>query len=202
MDACLGCLSGSLKKTGTNLVAYSGNDVLSRYPSHDQLQVIYSTYLTSILQRQLSKHPVWSHKSKVSALASSMVQVYEQVRSKFTVDDYSHYLFTPRDLTRWVLSLLRYDLAGGQKDTSGDEVLVVWSYEAHRLFRDRLVGEETMAKFDSILMTVVRNDWSANIVDRLKGALTSKRFVFCFDLCTWYHGPSVAIDTDTDRYVV
>lgn len=106
-----------------------------------------------------------------------MVQVYEQVRSKFTVDDYSHYLFTPRDLTRWVMSLLRYDLAGGQKDTSGDEVLVVWAYEAHRLFRDRLVGEETMVKFDSILMTVVRNDWSANIVDRLKGSLTSKHFV-------------------------
>jgi|SRR6218665_115822 len=145
-----------------------------RYPSHDQLQVIYSTYLTPIMQRQLSKHPVWSHKSKVSALASSMVQVYEQVRSKFTVDDYSHYLFTPRDLTRWVMSLLRYDLAGGQKDTSGDEVLVVWAYEANRLFRDRLVGEETMVKFDSILMTVVRNDWSANIVDRLKGTLTSK----------------------------
>lgn len=32
------------------------------------------------------------------------------MQSKFSVDDHSHYLFTPRDLTKWVLGLLRYDL--------------------------------------------------------------------------------------------
>lgn len=40
-----------------------------------------------------------------------------QVRAKFTVDDYSHYLFTPRILTQWVLGLFRYDLAGGKSLT-------------------------------------------------------------------------------------
>lgn len=33
-----------------------------------------------------------------------------QVRDAFSVDDYSHYLFTPRDLTQWVLGLLRYQV--------------------------------------------------------------------------------------------
>lgn len=37
-----------------------------------------------------------------------------QVKAKFTVDDHSHYLFTPCVLTQWVLSLLRYDLTGGE----------------------------------------------------------------------------------------
>lgn len=37
-----------------------------------------------------------------------------QVRAKFTVDDYSHYFFTPCILTQWVLGLFRYDLEGGE----------------------------------------------------------------------------------------
>ena len=38
---------------------------------------------------------------------------HRQVKAKFTVDDHSHYLFTPCILTQWVLSLLRYDLTAG-----------------------------------------------------------------------------------------
>ena len=46
-----------------------------------------------------------------SKLAGTMVELFEQVRSRFTVDDYRHYLFTPRELTAWVMGLLRYDVA-------------------------------------------------------------------------------------------
>lgn len=121
-----------------------------------------------VLHQQLSGHSVWNNQSRVYALASSMVQVYEQIRAKFTVDQYSHYQFTPRDLTAWVVSLLRYNLAGGQRDSSPDAVMTVWAYEANRLFRDRLVGEETRTKFDNILVTIVRNDWSVNVVETSK----------------------------------
>ena len=56
--------------------------VTFRYPEHDQLQSIYSSYLMPVLHRQLDRHPVWSSQSKVNALAGSMVQVYEEVRHK------------------------------------------------------------------------------------------------------------------------
>jgi hypothetical protein len=69
-----------------------------------------------------------------------------QIRSKFTVDDYSHYLFTPRDLTNWVLGLLRYDVS--VEDSSANQLLEVCAYEARRLFRDRLVGKKGVDKFD------------------------------------------------------
>lgn len=85
-----------------------------RYPDNEQLQSIYGAYLQAALSSQLEKHQVWGNPSKVRALASTMVQVYEQVRQRFTADNYSHYLFTPRDLTRWVLGLLRYTLSGGK----------------------------------------------------------------------------------------
>ncbi|XP_074649972.1 cytoplasmic dynein 2 heavy chain 1-like [Tubulanus polymorphus] len=137
------------------------------YPDRDQLQAIYGAYLTPVLHRHLSNHHIWGNPAKVHALAGSMVQVYEQLRTKFTVDDYSHYLFTPRDLTQWVLSFLRYDLTGGRDDNSADHLIEIWAYEARRLFRDRIVGNEGRNRFDSILMSVIRSDWSSGVLDEL-----------------------------------
>jgi len=51
--------------------------------------------------------------------------VSPQVRSRFTVDDHRHYLFTPRELTAWVLGLLRYDVAS-------EPLLDVVAHEAQR----------------------------------------------------------------------
>ncbi|KAK3801155.1 hypothetical protein RRG08_006872 [Elysia crispata] len=137
------------------------------YPDRDQLQTIYAAYLKPILHRQLARHSVWGSSSKVHALASSMVQFYEQLRARFTVDDHSHYLFTPRDLTQWALALLRYDLTAGAKDSTADTVLEIWAYEARRLFRDRIVGQDNRSKFDNMLQSVVRSDWSSDIFDGL-----------------------------------
>lgn len=109
-----------------------------------------------------------------------------QLRSRFTVDDYSHYLFTPRDLTNWCLSLLRYDLNAGAKEGSSDHVLEIWAYEARRLFRDRVVGTEGQNKFDSILMSTVRADWSANIFDNLDSKLQPMHCRICAKLL--YYG--------------
>ena len=52
-----------------------------------------------------------------------------------------------------------------------DFVLEVWAYEAFRLFRDRMVGMDSINRFDNILITVVRSDWSSNIFDGLRGEL-------------------------------
>ena len=91
-----------------------------------------------------------------------------QLRAHFSVDDYSHYLFTPRDLTKWAMSLLRYDLTAGAREHTSETVLEIWAYEARRLFRDRIVGTDGQAKFDKLLMSVVRSDWSANIFDEVE----------------------------------
>ena len=53
--------------------------ILTSYPDHDQLQTVYGTYLHPVLDHALSAHPVWGHTARVHTLASSMVQVYEQV---------------------------------------------------------------------------------------------------------------------------
>ncbi|XP_019720995.1 cytoplasmic dynein 2 heavy chain 1-like, partial [Hippocampus comes] len=77
-----------------------------------------------------------------------------------------HYVFTPRILTEWVLSLLRYDLTAAQSDVT-DSVLVVVAHEAKRLFRDRLVSSKDLSTFDNILSSVIRGDWSSDALENM-----------------------------------
>ncbi|GAA6081005.1 cytoplasmic dynein 2 heavy chain 1 isoform X1, partial [Tachysurus ichikawai] len=137
------------------------------YPDREQLQTIYSAYLLPVLQRTLGNHPTWGSAGKIHQLAGSLVQIYEQVKAKFTVDDHSHYLFTPCLLTQWVLNLLRYDLTAGKCLTPTDSVLEVVVYEAHRLFRDKLASDKDLHAFDNILSSVIQGDWGSDVLDNL-----------------------------------
>ncbi|XP_077915202.1 cytoplasmic dynein 2 heavy chain 1 isoform X5 [Halichoerus grypus] len=137
------------------------------YPEREQLQTIYGAYLEPVLHKNLKNHSIWGSSSKIYLLAGSMVQVYEQVRAKFTVDDHSHYFFTPCILTQWVLGLFRYDLEGGSSNHPLDYVLEIVAYEARRLFRDKIVGAKELHLFDSILTSVFQGDWGSDILDNM-----------------------------------
>ncbi|XP_061923239.1 dynein cytoplasmic 2 heavy chain 1 isoform X1 [Entelurus aequoreus] len=136
------------------------------YPDQEQLQTIYSAYLQPILRHSLGSQASWASSGKTQQLAASLVQLYEQVKAKFTVDDHSHYLFTPCVLTEWVLSLLRYDLTAAQSDVT-DSVLEVVAHEARRLFRDRLVSSKDLHAFDNMLSSIIRGDWGSDALGNM-----------------------------------
>ncbi|KPP72256.1 cytoplasmic dynein 2 heavy chain 1-like [Scleropages formosus] len=135
------------------------------YPDREQLQIIYGIYLQPVLQRSLGEQAAWGSAGRAHQLAGSLVQVYEQAR--FTVDEHSHYLFTPRVLTQWVLSLLRYSLTTDKSQDPTDMVLEVVAYEARRLFRDRMVTPKELDVFDNILQSVVRGDWGSDVLENM-----------------------------------
>ena len=81
-------------------------------------------------------------------LATTLVEICRKIKATFLVDDARHYLFTPRDLSAWVKNLSQCDL--GQ----GEDLLDVISYEGSRIFRDRMVDEESETKLDSIVRTI------------------------------------------------
>ena len=89
--------------------------------------------------------------------AKAMVDVYTNTRSKFTVGDHDHYLFNPRDLTLWVMQLLRYDI------DSVNTFLNAWAHETNRIFRDRLVGAESQDQFDSMLRNAMIQFFNARM---------------------------------------
>jgi len=73
------------------------------YPSMEELQEIYTQIVGAALtypnyQNVAQKANVLSGK-----VAEAMVDVYSNMRQKFSVDDHEHYLFSPQDLTRWIL---------------------------------------------------------------------------------------------------
>ena len=53
-------------------------------------------------------------------------------------------------MSAWVKNLSQYDLGG-------EDLLDVISYEGSRIFRDRMVDEESETKLDSIVRTILRS---------------------------------------------
>jgi dynein heavy chain 2 len=82
---------------------------------------------------------------------------------------YGHYVYTPRELTQWCLSLLRYNMSDLKDSNSLDGLLEIWAYEACRMFQDRLVDDEAKQTFDAILSNVLQDDWRTNIASKIKG---------------------------------
>lgn len=80
-------------------------------------------------------------------LSQFMIELYSNVKNKFSVDEHRHYLFTPREITQLVFSLLRYDI----REAAG--LIEVLIYEASRIFKDRLVDKNSKANFDQVLYT-------------------------------------------------
>ncbi|CAM9392956.1 unnamed protein product, partial [Phaeothamnion confervicola] len=123
------------------------------YPEAAELAAIYDVFLESAFTSRRNGgglDPRWEQPPEREKLARMMVDLYEQVKSRFSMDE--HYLFTPRDLTAWVRGLLRYDLGA-------DDVLDSMAHEAQRLFRDRLVDSDSVARFDSMLGNQLRTAW-------------------------------------------
>ncbi len=109
-------------------------------------------------------------------LAQCTVEVYARAKQAFSVDDQRHYLFTPRDMTRWAAGLLRYAFgahlaaataaansqaanASGSGGASGSgiqmqqggggfvaQLLDAWYNEAMRIFGDKLVDQAAYRK--------------------------------------------------------
>lgn len=71
------------------------------------------------------------------AAAATMVDVYARVSVGLTIEQQQHYIYSPRELTRWVRGL-RTGLAN-QKDIKVGDIATLLYHEGLRLFMDRLV---------------------------------------------------------------
>ncbi|XP_047109239.1 cytoplasmic dynein 2 heavy chain 1 [Schistocerca piceifrons] len=132
------------------------------YPAKEDLKSIYGIYLSRTLS--MSSHPVWHSLSKISALASSMVKIYQDVKLSFQQNQQknSHYIFTPCDLTHCCMSLARYELPPG--DNTADYLLEILVYETLRLYCDRLTSDNDRKQLDSIVNKVLQTDWNRELM--------------------------------------
>nr|CAG4709143.1 unnamed protein product [Naegleria fowleri] len=118
------------------------------FPEEESLKQIYRTFLKAILHKlpNLSQH--------VEPSTKAMVEFYLSSRNQFTTEQQLHYIYSPRELSRWIRALQE-----GLKNinfVSLDDYVRLLAHEGLRIFSDRLVSDEerqwTDRTLDSILL--------------------------------------------------
>ncbi|KIJ45695.1 hypothetical protein M422DRAFT_778888 [Sphaerobolus stellatus SS14] len=108
--------------------------VMVDYPGEVSLKQIYGTYNRAMLK------VVPNLRAYAEPLTDAMVAFYLASQKRFTTDVQAHYVYSPRELTRWVRGI--YEAIKPLDILSVEGLVRVWAHEALRLFQDRLVTEE------------------------------------------------------------
>ena len=106
--------------------------MLVDFPGYDSLTQIYGSFNHVMLAKNPELRDHWKE------LTRAMVDYYTQSQKRFTSDMQAHYIYSPRELTRW-----KYAINEALPGVNVLEDLVrLWAHEALRLFEDRLVTDE------------------------------------------------------------
>ncbi|KAJ5828908.1 uncharacterized protein N7525_007161 [Penicillium rubens] len=111
--------------------------IMVDYPGEISLNQIYGTFNSAVLKIL----PLLRGYSE--ALTRAMVQFYLESQSRFTPQIQPHYVYSPRELTRWVRGL--YEAIKPLETLTVEGLVRIWAHEALRLFQDRLVDEDERA---------------------------------------------------------
>ena len=108
--------------------------VMVDYPGEVSLHQIYGTFNSAVLKI------IPNLRGYSDPLTKAMVQLYVESQARFTPKIQPHYIYSPRELTRWVRGL--YEAIKPLESLSVEGLLRIWAHEALRLFQDRLVQED------------------------------------------------------------
>uniref|UniRef100_A0A1I7Y6V7 Dynein heavy chain, cytoplasmic n=1 Tax=Steinernema glaseri TaxID=37863 RepID=A0A1I7Y6V7_9BILA len=114
------------------------------YPGHTSLLQIYGTFNRAMLRGMPAVRAL------ADPLTNAMVDVYLGSQEHFTQDDQPHYVYSPRELTRWVRGIA--EAISPIDSVTPDALVRLWAHEALRLFQDRLVHDN-------------ERDWTDQLVD-------------------------------------
>lgn len=134
--------------------------VLVGHPSDAGLAQIYGAFNNACLKCA----PSLRHYA--SALTDAMLDMYHRARDTMGTCVRAHYVYLPRELTRWCRGMLAVMLAAAYDDVHA--LVQVWFHEALRLFHDRLVDAHSRRWCTDTLLAVAETHFP---VPRLRAAL-------------------------------
>ncbi len=124
--------------------------ILVDFPGPESLRQIYGTFNRAMLKR------VPALKGYADSLTNAMVDFYTETQQHFTADMQPHYIYSPRELTRW-----KYAIFEALEPVESVEDLVrLYIHEGLRLFQDRLVFQEEKDWTDQMLNDVATRNFS------------------------------------------
>ncbi|KAJ5199992.1 Dynein heavy chain domain-2 [Penicillium cf. griseofulvum] len=138
--------------------------IMVDYPGEISLNQIYGTFNSAVLKIL----PLLRGYSE--ALTRAMVQFYLESQARFTPQIQPHYVYSPRELTRWVRGL--YEAIKPLETLSVEGLVRIWAHEALRLFQDRLVDEDERAwTADAVRRIALENFPTIDDQEALKGPI-------------------------------
>lgn len=108
--------------------------VMVDYPGEVSLKQIYGTFNNAVLKI------IPTLRGYSESLTNAMISVYMQSQKRFTPDIQPHYVYSPRELTRWVRAV--YEAIRPLETLSLEGLVRIWAHEALRLFSDRLITDD------------------------------------------------------------
>lgn len=108
--------------------------IMVDYPGELSLNQIYGTFNSAVLKI------IPALRGYAEPLTQSMVRFYLESQKRFTPKIQPHYVYSPRELTRWVRGI--YEAIKPLETLSIEGLVRIWAHEALRLFQDRLVAED------------------------------------------------------------
>ncbi|KAH3764595.1 cytoplasmic dynein heavy chain [Pelomyxa schiedti] len=117
--------------------------LLVDFPAVPSLMQIYGTFNRALMKLL---PPLRQH---AEPLTAAMVECYQSCQKRFTPDVHAHYIYSPRELTRWVRAM--HEAIKPMESCTLDELVRLWLHEGLRLFQDRLVTEEERQWADKLM---------------------------------------------------
>eukprot|EP01041_Mallomonas_annulata_P000303 gene303-544_t len=108
--------------------------LLVDYPAESSLKQIYRCFNQALVKL----HP--NLRGYADPLTDAMVDFYLRNQEKFTPDMAPQYIYSPRELSRWVRAM--YEAMEPMEGMTAEELVRLWAHEALRLFHDRLISDE------------------------------------------------------------
>ena len=108
--------------------------LLVDYPVEESMKQIYRVFNQGLLKL----HP--NLKDMLDPLNNAMVTFYLKNQQKFTPDVAPQYIYSPRELSRWVRAL--YEAMEPLDAMTAEELVRLWGHEGLRLFHDRCISPE------------------------------------------------------------
>ena len=144
--------------------------LLVDYPAESSLKQIYRCFNQALLRM----HP--SLKGFTDPLNDAMVEFYMKNKEKFTADMAPQYIYSPRELSRWVRAM--YEAMEPLDTMSAEDLVRLWGHEALRLFQDRLIDQEYKEWCSKMVDTVAaRNFPGVDVNECLKRPILYSQWI-------------------------
>lgn len=108
--------------------------VMVDYPGLSSMRLIYQAFNLANLKCAPNL------RGFADVITDAMLQVYYESKKSLTPDKRSHYIYSPRELTRWCRGILETLMSVTYSNLS--DLVRLWFHEGLRLFFDRLVEQD------------------------------------------------------------